>query len=328
MAVPRTPTSSSVAMDQPCAFGVFRAMDRWYEKSLFWTQQMAAAEEAAEACESLWCNVVRGDSLTPLCDLTPHSKAKQSKAPLDRRPHHALATARSLKPIAPSLTPLPCANAAAQKTQVRELNNPDKPIRAKLIFLITLPMLLVFALIPDCRPAGQEHLAVLTFIGSILMVGFLSFGMVELAEIFGATIGIPDLVMGLTILAAGTSVPDLLSSVIVARQGLGDMAVSSSIGSNIFDVAVGLPLPWLAFNLMVVIVDCDNFVRVKNSGPSGLVLNLIILLAMLAVIVASTVLAGWKMTHGFGMVMFICYFIYLGIALGTTDPDDFRRQRC
>ena len=50
--------------------------------------------------------------------------------------------------------------------------------------------------------------------------------------------------MGLTFLAAGTSVPDLLTSVIVARNGEGDMAVSSSIGSNIFDVLVGLPLPW------------------------------------------------------------------------------------
>lgn len=45
--------------------------------------------------------------------------------------------------------------------------------------------------------------------------------------------------MGLTIIAAGTSIPDLITSVVVARQGLGDMAVSSSIGSNIFDVTVG-----------------------------------------------------------------------------------------
>jgi sodium/potassium/calcium exchanger 2 len=54
--------------------------------------------------------------------------------------------------------------------------------------------------------------------------------------------------MGLTFLAAGTSVPDLLTSVIVARQGHGDMAVSSSIGSNIFDVLVGLPFPWYAIS--------------------------------------------------------------------------------
>ena len=46
--------------------------------------------------------------------------------------------------------------------------------------------------------------------------------------------------MGLTFLAAGTSIPDLFTSVIVARKGFGDMAVSSSVGSNIFDVTVGL----------------------------------------------------------------------------------------
>ena len=46
-------------------------------------------------------------------------------------------------------------------------------------------------------------------------------------------------IMGLTFLAAGTSVPDLITSVLVAKQGKGDMAVSSSVGSNIFDVTVG-----------------------------------------------------------------------------------------
>jgi len=50
-------------------------------------------------------------------------------------------------------------------------------------------------------------------------------------------------IMGLTLLAAGTSIPDLITSVIVARKGFGDMAVSSSVGSNIFDVTVG----WVIF---------------------------------------------------------------------------------
>ena len=53
--------------------------------------------------------------------------------------------------------------------------------------------------------------------------------------------------MGLTFVAAGTSVPDLLSSVIVAKLGEGDMAVSSSVGSNIFDILVGFPIPWIAY---------------------------------------------------------------------------------
>lgn len=41
------------------------------------------------------------------------------------------------------------------------------------------------------------------------------------------------------ILLTGTSIPDLITSVLVARKGFGDMAVSSSVGSNIFDVCVG-----------------------------------------------------------------------------------------
>ena len=56
--------------------------------------------------------------------------------------------------------------------------------------------------------------------------------------------------MGLTFLAAGTSIPDLITSVVVARQGHGDMAVSSSIGSNIFDITVGWVIIVL-FNLFL-----------------------------------------------------------------------------
>lgn len=51
--------------------------------------------------------------------------------------------------------------------------------------------------------------------------------------------------MGLTVLAAGTSVPDSLSSIVVAKSGLASMAVANSLGSNVFDGVVGLPLPWL-----------------------------------------------------------------------------------
>lgn len=55
--------------------------------------------------------------------------------------------------------------------------------------------------------------------------------MVWWADVLGGAFGISPPVMGLTFLAAGTSVPDLITSVIVAKKGLGDMAVSSSIGS-------------------------------------------------------------------------------------------------
>ena len=55
----------------------------------------------------------------------------------------------------------------------------------------------------------------------------------------------PFTLMGLTIVAAGTSVPDAISSVVVAKSGEGDMAVSNAIGSNVFDILLGLGLPFL-----------------------------------------------------------------------------------
>jgi Ca2+/Na+ antiporter len=56
---------------------------------------------------------------------------------------------------------------------------------------------------------------------------------------------VPPLIIALTVLAGGSSVPDLIASVLVAREGRGEMAISNAVGSNIFDICIGLGLPWL-----------------------------------------------------------------------------------
>ena len=117
-------------------------------------------------------------------------------------------------------------------------------------YIIVFPLVAVMTFtIPDTQRPGLGKWCYFSFFMSIMWIGGFSYLMVWWAEIIGNTIGIPSVVMGLTVLAAGTSVPDLLSSVIVARRGNGDMAVSSSIGSNIFDILVGLPLPWFLYTV-------------------------------------------------------------------------------
>jgi sodium/potassium/calcium exchanger 2 len=195
---------------------------------------------------------------------------------------------------------------------------PNLPFSAKLTFWLTLPLSLLCCLIPDCRPPGKESWAPATLLASVVMIGCYSVVMVELAEVFGATAGIPDVIMGLTILAAGTSVPDLLSSVIVAKQGEGDMAVSSSIGSNIFDVAFGLPLPWLCFNLFAIFADCKCQVMVSVE-KTQLMVQLCTLLGMVAAIVLIIMWSKWEMTKGLGMAMFLLYFVYVAVQLAVND---------
>lgn len=171
------------------------------------------------------------------------------------------------------------------------------------------------------------------FILAIAWVGIFSAFMVDWATKIGCVAGIPDAVMGLTFLAAGTSVPDLLTSVVVARQGHGDMAVSSSIGSNIFDVLVGLPLPWLCYALVNDIT--PGYVGVE--APT-LFFSLLLLLMMIFVVIATIHFSGWKMTKTLGYCMFCFYGLfvlqdllrtygYVDIGTAGLKPDNLREAR-
>lgn len=72
----------------------------------------------------------------------------------------------------------------------------------------------------------------------ILSAQLLVWGAVNLAVYFGVS----DLVVGLTIVAIGTSLPELASSVMAARQGAHEIALGNVLGSNLFNtlVVVGL----------------------------------------------------------------------------------------
>merc|ERR1712176_1633791 len=126
-------------------------------------------------------------------------------------------------------------------------------------------------------------------------IGVFSNWLYECLVVVSNTLRIPVAVSAVTLLAGGTSVPDLLSSYVVARNGEGDMAVSSSIGSNIFDVTVGLPLPWLTY----CIIKGRPF-ALGPSGSKGLGFSILLLVGMLAAVIGSIMAMRWKMTKTLG----------------------------
>jgi K+-dependent Na+/Ca+ exchanger-like protein len=89
-----------------------------------------------------------------------------------------------------------------------------------------------------------------SFFVSIIFISIISWFLVEHAVILAQGLGVNPILIALTVLAAGSSVPDLIASVLVARQGRGEMAVSNAVGSNIFDITVGLGIPWLIILLV------------------------------------------------------------------------------
>ncbi|HMP78114.1 MAG TPA: sodium:calcium antiporter, partial [Pirellulaceae bacterium] len=79
-----------------------------------------------------------------------------------------------------------------------------------------------------------HHLALIVF-GLVLLVfgaRFLVSGAVDIARMLGAT----ELIIGLTIVAAGTSLPEVITSVVASIRGQRDIAVGNIVGSNIFNL--------------------------------------------------------------------------------------------
>lgn len=91
---------------------------------------------------------------------------------------------------------------------------------------------------------GMGRALLWTLVGMVLLIGsaqLLVWGAVGLARL----LGIGDLVIGLTIVAIGTSLPELASSIAAARKGEPDIAIGNVVGSNLFNSLGVLALPGL-----------------------------------------------------------------------------------
>lgn len=90
----------------------------------------------------------------------------------------------------------------------------------RIWWLITWPINFVLLItIPDCRRNTLKSWYPLTFIMCIIWIASTSYIVGWVITVIGDTFRIPDSIMGLTFLAAGMSVPEAVSSVIVANQG-------------------------------------------------------------------------------------------------------------
>ncbi|XP_030433394.1 sodium/potassium/calcium exchanger 1 isoform X3 [Gopherus evgoodei] len=185
--------------------------------------------------------------------------------------------------------------------------------RKQAIYLFLLPVVFpLWLTVPDVRNPRSRNFFAITFLGAIAWIAAFSYLMVWWAHQVGETIGISEEIMGLTILAAGTSIPDLITSVIVARKGLGDMAVSSSVGSNIFDITVGLPVPWFLYSIF-------NGLSPVAVSSNGLFCAIVLLFLMLLFVIISIALSKWKMNKLLGLTMFALYFVFLIISVMLED---------
>ncbi|MFO8054875.1 MAG: calcium/sodium antiporter [Bacteroidales bacterium] len=143
----------------------------------------------------------------------------------------------------------------------------------------------------------------LHFFISIVWIAILSVLLVESAIKMSGILGISEGVIALTVLAAGTSVPDLIASVLAAKKGRGGMAISNALGSNIFDILLGLGIPWL-----IVILVFGKSVEVSSQN---IFTSMVLLFGSVIVVFLLLMYRRWKIRRATGFFLLALYAAYL-----------------
>nr|XP_034987081.1 sodium/potassium/calcium exchanger 5 [Zootoca vivipara] len=179
----------------------------------------------------------------------------------------------------------------------------------RVLWVLSLPVIaLLYLTTPDCRRVFWKNWFMLTFFMSAVWISAFTYILVWMVTIVGETLHIPDTVMGLTLLAAGTSIPDTVASVLVARKGRGDMAMSNIVGSNVFDLLC-LGLPWF---IRTAFVDTSAPAEVNSSGLTYTAISLV---CSIAFIFLAVHLNGWKLDKKLGAVCLVMYLAFVILSI-------------
>lgn len=136
---------------------------------------------------------------------------------------------------------------------------------------------------------------IIFIIGGIVAIKFGGDFVVDGASAIAAKMGLSQNLIGLTIVACGTSLPELVTSVVAAKKNELDMALGNVIGSNIFNILFVLGVA-------------------AAISPIAFIMENVIDIVILIVMSAIVWVFGWtkqKLTKTEGIIMLVMYAVYL-----------------
>ena len=122
---------------------------------------------------------------------------------------------------------------------------------------------------------------------------------VNSATTIAKIIGLSDSVIALTIVAVGTSLPELVTSVVAVKKGESDLAIGNVIGSNIFNIFLILGLSATVNSLTISFTSLIDMLVMLGAG----------------LLVYGFTLKDQKITKQRGIVLLVFYFAYVGYLL-------------
>lgn len=124
---------------------------------------------------------------------------------------------------------------------------------------------------------------------------------VNSATAIATTFGMSNTLIGLTIVAIGTSLPELVTSIVAAKKGEADLALGNVIGSNIFNILLVLGISSIVHTIKV---EFDSIIDTS--------LLLIVNVVVLAIVLKKKSSIG----KGVGVFMILMYAVYTGYIIG------------
>jgi cation:H+ antiporter len=140
---------------------------------------------------------------------------------------------------------------------------------------------------------------VVGLVALMISAKLLVWGAVDVARFFG----ISELVIGLTIVAIGTSLPELAASVTSALKGHHDIAIGNVVGSNIFNLLAVMPIPGL-----IAYTEVQEVALYRDYGT-------MLLLTLLLIAFIYGFRRSKRIGRAAGSVLLLAYASYLGLLL-------------
>ena len=176
--------------------------------------------------------------------------------------------------------------------------------RLEGIFLILLMIIYLGRMIYEaiCYQQNEDNTKTRSLLTSILFIvlglAFVIFGgqqVVDQACIIARNLGVSENFIGLTIVAIGTSLPELVTSIVAARKNEVDMALGNVIGSNIFNILLILGV---AAAISPVTFIMENIID-------------IIILIIMSTVVWIFAWTSKKINRKEGIIMLLVYVVYM-----------------
>lgn len=196
--------------------------------------------------------------------------------------------------------------------------------------ILIIPKYLTFYSVPDVRmppgEVGEKKYPQAILMCFIWLVAW-SYIMAECLDKLGTLVGISELVMGMTVSAVGTSFPNVFASMIVAKQGLGNMACSNALGGNVFNVFMGLGFPWLCMTLFASSVTVDTnshmyFGMTYGGTGNSVRFPVIVLIALITGHIIILLCTGFKLykIHAYIFITIYVGFLIWVLVYNTESP--------